>query len=179
MKIMLLGSLPKGDEARKDFVDWKKDYEGKLLEAIPNSKILHGDLISDKEGPEVVVGHDLWLAKHSDVVLINATSKIGAGTAQEMVLAKYFKKPVVSILPRDTHHRRSNITFLGETVEDWIHPFIFVSSDFVAESIDEAISWIKDSEGKKIKDFSVFEKEISVFETKLPNSVKEYLKRGW
>ncbi|MEX0616273.1 MAG: hypothetical protein WD231_00505 [Candidatus Woykebacteria bacterium] len=179
MKIMLLGSLPKGDEARRSFIDWKKDYEEKILKEIPDAQIVHGDLISDKEGPEIVVGHDLWLVKHSDVIIVDARAKIGAGTAQEMVLAKYFKKAVISILPKNTHHRRSNVIFHGETVEDWIHPFLYICSDFISETIEEAIKRIKGSSGKNVKDFSVFEKEIKTFETKLPDVVKEYLKRGW
>ncbi len=150
----------------------------KILKEIPNVQILHGDLISDKEGPEIVVGHDLWLVKHCDVIIVDARTKIGVGTAQEMVLAKYFKKAVISILPKDTHHRRSNVVFHGKTVKDWIHPFIFVCSDFIAESIEEAIEWMRSSKSKNIKDFSIFERKIKTFETKLPIVVKEYLKRG-
>lgn len=180
---MLLGSLPKGDEARKTFKDWKKEYTDKLSKEILNIEFLHGDLISDKEGPETVVGHDLWLIKHTDIIIVNATSKVGAGTSQEMVLAKYFKKPVISILSKDSHHRRPNVVFHGTKVEDWIHPFIYISSDFIAETIEEAIKWVKEFQANprkvKVKDISIFEKDISYFEDKLPNVVKEYLNRGW
>ena len=57
LKIVLLGSLPKGDEARKTFADWKQEYIEKIKHTIPEAIFIHGDLISDKEGSEVVVGH--------------------------------------------------------------------------------------------------------------------------
>ena len=178
---MLLGSLPKGDEARNDFFDWKAEYVKKIQNVVPEALFLHGDLISDKEGAEVVVGHDLWLIKGANIVIVNASSKIGAGTAQEIVLAKKFKKPVISIIPKDIHHRRSNIVFHGTKIKEWIHPFLDVSSDVVVENIDEAIRWIKSfrSRPKKIKDFSVFDKAIAKFEKRPAKNVREYKSQGW
>ena len=90
VKIALLGSIPKGDEARENFVDWKTEYTQAINSAISGAIFLNGDLISDSVGSELVVGHDLWMIKHADIIVVNAPAKIGAGTAQEMVLAKYF-----------------------------------------------------------------------------------------
>lgn len=180
---MLLGSIPKGDEERKTFIDWKKDYIEKITKEIPNVEFLHGDLISDKVGPELVVGHDLWLIKHADIVIVHAVSKLGVGTAQEMVVAKGFKKPVVLVIPKNTHHRKSNVVFCGVLIKDWIHPFLFISSDFIAEDIEAVISWIEsyihNPKTFKIKNISVFDKAISDFEKDLKDIVKEYKGRGW
>lgn len=183
MKIILLGSIPKGDEIRKKWTDWKTDYIEKISKSIPNANFLHGDLISDKEGPEVVVGHDLYLIKHSDIAIVHAVEKIGAGTAQEILLAKKFGKPVIAIIPKDSHHRKSNIIFHGTTIKDFINPFLFISTDYVAESIYDAIKWIKkyheNPTSFKIKDFSVMEDNIKVFSKKFPNLIKKYKSQGW
>jgi len=94
--------------------------------------------------------------------------KIGAGTAQEIVFAKHLRKPVVIVIPKDTHHRKTNAAFHGVTVEDWIHPFLYVSSDYVAESPEDAARWILDfnTDGgvSQVKDFSVFEQAIEHYE---------------
>ena len=181
MKVVLLGSLPKGDQVREDWVDWKTTYIGTLTQAVPGIMILHGDMISDNVGPEIVVGHDLWLIKHSDICVVDASQKLGAGTAQEMVLAKLYKKPVVTVLPKDTYHRRSNITFDGIEMNEWIHPFIVVASDYIANNIDEAAAWLNTyaSNPKKlnIKDINVFEAAISRFENKFPDIVSDYTSR--
>lgn len=179
LKITLLGSIPKGDKERKSWADWKTEYIEKISRAIPQAKFLHGDLISDNVGPDLVVGHDLWLIKNSDIIIVHATTKIGAGTAQEMVIAKYFQKPLVTVMPKNTHHRRSNVTFSGTLIPDWIHPFIFTSSDYVAEGIDQAILWIKqflkNPKKIKVKNISIFDDKITLFEKKLSNIAKSYL----
>ncbi|MFA6354109.1 MAG: hypothetical protein WCX12_00245 [Candidatus Paceibacterota bacterium] len=181
VKITLLGSLPKGDEARKQFKDWKIEYEEKIRATIPNSNFLHGDLVSDTIGPELVVGHDLWLIKNSDIIVVNASSKIGAGTAQEILYAKYCKKPVVSVLPKNTHHRRSNVVFQGTAIEDWIHPFIFVSSDYIAETLEDAANWIAlfIKTPTPVKGITIFEEVTKQFEKEFPDIVSEYKNKGW
>lgn len=178
VKIVLLGSIPKGDEARENFADWKTEYIKKINQAIPGADFLYGDLISDKFGLEAVVGHDLWLIKRAGVVIVNASTKVGAGTAQEMVIAKKFGKPVISVIPKDTHHRRSNVKFGGENIEDWIHPFLYISSDYVAESIDAAVIWLKNyfRNPTTPKDISIFDKAIENFEKNFPEMVNKYKK---
>ncbi len=183
MKIILLGSIPKGDEVRKNWTDWKTEYIEKLNKDIPDANFLHGDLISDKEGAEAVVGHDLYLIKHSDIAIVHATSKIGAGTAQEILIAKQFNKPVIAVIPKDSHHRKSNVVFHGTLIEDFINPFLFISTDYVAESIEDAIKWIKNytksSKSTKIKDLSIMEKCIDTFEKQFPELTTKYRNQGW
>lgn len=164
MKIALLGSIPKGDDIRTGWTDWKDEYRQVVQKVLPNVHFVDGDAISDNAGPEMVVGHDLAMIKQADICVVDARSKIGAGTAQEIVFAKHLKKPVVIVIPKGTHHRKTNITFHSVTIKDWIHPFLYVSSDYVAESPADAARWIADfivNDGTiQIKDFSAFEQAI-------------------
>jgi len=166
LKICLLGSIPKGDDVRKEWKDWKVEYKEKLSQ-IPNVEFTDGDAWRDETKALQLVGHDTYLVKTADIVIIDARKKIGAGTAQEMVIAKYFQRPVISILPRDTHHRRSNIIFDGTKVNEWIHPFIFTFSDLIVEKIDDYIEWIKEfnknPQSKKIKDITIIDKAIASY----------------
>lgn len=183
IKIALLGSMPKGDATRSTWTDWKQEYISKIQVALPQAVFLHGDLISDSAGPEMVVGHDLWLIRQSDIVIVNASEKVGAGTAQEMILAKYFHKPVVSVLPRNTHHRKDEVVFHGTIVHDWMHPFLKVSSDNISETIEDAIAWIQKyvSANKEYvaKDITVFDELIGNFENQEKEMVDAYCKNGW
>jgi hypothetical protein len=171
MKIVLLGSIPKGDDVRKGWTDWKVAYMDAIKKIIPKVTFIHGDTISDNAGPEMVVGHDLSQIKQADICVVDAREKIGAGTAQEIVIAKHLKKPVVIVIPKNTHHRRTNITFHDVTLEDWIHPFLYLSTDYVADSIEDAARWIDEyanSDSKiPVKDISVFEKAIDHYESSL------------
>lgn len=171
MKIVLLGSIPKGDDVRKGWTDWKVTYMDHIKKVVPDATFIHGDAISDNAGPEMVVGHDLAQIKQADICVVDARQKIGAGTAQEIVIAKHLKKPVVIVIPKDTHHRRTNITFHDVTLDDWIHPFLYLSTDYVAESIEDAARWVgdyvKSDQNIQIKDLSVFEKAIEHYEKRL------------
>jgi nucleoside 2-deoxyribosyltransferase len=169
MKIALLGSIPKGDSVRRDWTDWKEAYKQTIQKVLPEAEFVDGDAISDNAGPIMVVGHDLAMIKNADMCVVDARSKIGAGTAQEIVIAKHLKKPVVSVIPKDTHHRKTNITFHGVTLEDWIHPFLYVSSDYVADSIEAAAQWVakyanSDKATQSVKDLSIFEEAIEHYE---------------
>jgi len=165
-KIILLGSIPKGDDARKIWSDWKIGYR-KCLSRLDNVEFTDGDVWKDESNPNLVVGHDLSLVKESDLVIVNAESKIGAGTAQEIIVAKYFHKAVVTVIPKNSHHRKSNITFDNRLIKDWIHPFLLTSSDLIVESIEDSISWIKEyqqkPETKAVKDISFIDSAISEF----------------
>ncbi len=138
MKVVLLGSIPKGDDIRTGWVDWKLPYIKIIGDLLPSTEFIHGDSISDNAGAEMVVGHDLSMIKQADVCVVDAKEKIGAGTAQEMVIAKYFSKPVIIVIPKDTHHRKSKVAFHGVTMDEWVHPFLHISSDFAASSMVSA-----------------------------------------
>lgn len=183
MKITILGKVPKGDAVRETWFDWKREYIDKIREILPNASALHGDHIKDDAGSELVVGHDIWTVKHADVVVVDAREKIGAGTAQEMIMAKYYKRPLVTVIPTDTHHRKSNITFNGVVIKDWVHPFLEVTSDYVATDIEDAVFWIKryceSGAGIPIKGIDVIEAAVAHFESELPDIVSKYRSQGW
>lgn len=165
IRIFLATKIPKGKEAEK-VTNVSEDII-KEVENIQNVEVIRGqnrDL--DESDFLLIFGHDCRHIKNSDLVIVDAREKIGAGTAQEMLIAKYFKKPVITILPKDTHHRRSNFEINGKVVEDWIHPFIHSTSDIIVESYKELTKQIKEiSEGKvKIKDIGIIDKSIEYYE---------------
>ena len=76
------------------------------------------------------------------------------------MIAKYFRKPVIVVLPKDSFHRRSDICIHNQKIKDWIHPFIYGFADFIIESIDE-IKHIKDRiSSAKVKDITEIDKGI-------------------
>src|SRR3989344_193717 len=100
LKICLLGSIPKGDEIRKSWRDWKINYKNSLSK-IDGIEFVDGDAWKEEEKSFLVFGHDSYLIKSSDIIIVNAEAKLGAGTSQEMIIAKYFSKPVITVLPKD------------------------------------------------------------------------------
>lgn len=142
-KIYLAGKVPKGSD-EKDVLDWRCQYY-ETLENIDFLTPINDGL--DYSKPEIVFGHDCFLIEESDAIIVDASRKLGAGTAQEMVIAKYYNRYVFTVLPKDTHHRRPMLNFDGESiVDDWIHPFVYASSDRIFISHDECIDYVKGAE---------------------------------
>ncbi len=166
LKICLLGSIPKGDDARNTWKDWKVEYKEKLSK-IPDVEFIDGDIWRDETKPMQLVGHDAYLVKTADIIIVNCKEKLGAGTAQEIVIAKYYARPVITILPKGTHHRRTNIVFDGKLIDDWVHPFILTLSDLVVENVDDCVGWLnefsKNPKSKNIKDISIIDEAIDSY----------------
>ncbi len=161
MKIYLAGSVPKGAEEEKDFVNWRLKYKEILEDFFDAEFIMPDSGEMDESDFLLIVGKDSKSIKSSDLVIINAEERLGAGASMEMVIAKYFKKPVITVMPKNSHHRRPNVTFRSKFfVEDWMHPFVHVFSDFVVEDVAE-IEKIKDKIfTTPIKDISIIDKAI-------------------
>lgn len=160
-EIYLAGSVPKGDKDQENFVDWRARWEQVLTKVFEDTQIIDPYNPDLDEGDFLqVVGQDFGYIKRAFLIVINAEEKIGAGTATEMVVAKYFKKPVVTVLPKNTHHRRSNIVFHGKLVEDWIHPFIWAFSDFIVESVGSIEKLKEQLDSCEVKDITVVDQAI-------------------
>lgn len=159
MKIYLAGKVPKGKEV-ESFNNWREKYSQEILKSFDAEFIDPGSRTIDESDFKLVFGLDCKHIKNSDLIVFCAEQKLGAGTSQEMVIAKYFNKPVVVVLPKNTRHRRSNLEFNGKIIEDWIHPFIFSFADFIIEDISD-FSKIKDDIFKsKIKGIEVIDSAI-------------------
>ncbi len=79
----------------------------------------------------------------------------------EMVIAKHFKKGVITVLPKDSYHRRSNMTFRDtHFVEDWTHPFVHTFSDFIVESIEEVEQIKEQLLNATFKDISIIDQAV-------------------
>lgn len=163
MKVYLAGKIAKG-EGTKDLTDWRIIF-AEVLHAIGDVEVLSPENSSLDEGsPVLVFGHDCSLVQECDVLIVNASTKLGVGTSQEMIIAKYLGKPVITVLPKNTHHRRSNFLINGINIEDWIHPFIFSTSDLIVEKVEDSLKWLQEykifPKGKTIKTLEIIDKSI-------------------
>lgn len=162
MKIYLAGSVPKGTAEEKEFENWRLKYIAILDTFLDADYILPNSGDMDESDYLLIVGKDSKSIQNSDLVIVNAEERMGAGTSMEMVIAKHFNKPVVTVMPKNSHHRRSNVTFQDKFfVKDWMHPFIHTFSDYVIENISEMKKIKEKIFTSPIKDISIIEKAIA------------------
>jgi nucleoside 2-deoxyribosyltransferase len=134
-KIYLAGKVAKGSEIGSA-KDWRSEYINRLSQDGSFEFLSPENPSLDESRPLLVFGHDCYLVRECDILIVDASAKLGVGTAQEMIIAKYFGKYVYTVLPRDTHHRRSNLKMYEFVVEDWVHPFVFAFSDRIFDDIN-------------------------------------------
>lgn len=172
MKVYLAGKIPKGKEL-DNYVDWREEYRKILSKSFPDMEYLDPDMDCanycgmTEADPFFWFGRDSCMIKESDFIIVQADRKLGAGTAQEMLIAKYFLKPVIVILPKNSHHRRNNIMMRSGFVEEWIHPFVGSTADIIVETLEESIDWISQLQKEKLENI----KTIGVID----DAIKYYL----
>lgn len=130
--------MPKGDVEAEGFIDWRKEYFEIMSQNTNDIEIIDPNEYFALRGDNVALFGALCLQiKESNLVVVNAESKLGAGTSMEMVISKYLNKPVITVLPKESAHRKSNLTFAGKEIKEWIHPFVESFSDIMVENISE------------------------------------------
>jgi hypothetical protein len=147
--IYLAGKIPKGNES-SDFSNWILEFreviEDRMKDFPEVSGIVYLDphtlSVNKLDSIEDFFGRDVHMISMSDAVIVNGTIKVGAGTAQEIMIAKYYGKPVITVIPKNSHYWR-NIIVDGSTVEvEYKHPFLFQTSDVVVEDFQQAAVWL-------------------------------------
>jgi hypothetical protein len=145
--VYLAGKIPKGSEL-DGFSDWRSDFRRIMESRLGAFPLLQTVVFIDPHTLEAdtldsitdFFGRDAHMVSISSAVLVDAREKIGAGTAQEMLIAKYYGKPVVTVIPRGSHYWRD--TFVHGCHVEYKHPFLFETSDAVVRTFEEAADWL-------------------------------------
>ena len=115
-----------------------------------------------------VFGRDHYQVSVADFVVIDARQRRGIGVGIEMLSAKWFTKPVISIVPRNSHYRREELQWQETTIKNYIHPHLLGLSDAVVSNFAEAAQWIREflANPRPVKDMSVLTAAIDTYKQK-------------
>ena len=58
-----------------------------------------------QEYEKEAMNYDLYLVKHSDLIIVNFNSLSSIGTAQELMLAYTLNKPIIGMIPEDRYEQ--------------------------------------------------------------------------
>lgn len=147
LRVYLSGSIRKGsDDTRSSDNFWTADDEALILSKGGQRIELLNPAKTDirRQDFGLNFGCDLYLVSISDIVLVDARKEKGIGIGAEMMFAVQRGIPVITWAPPETHYRRSEVpNVFGENLKDWTHPFIFGLSDYVVDSLADAIELIR------------------------------------
>jgi len=158
--------------------EWR-DIFCKKIEKISNFKIInldpnkyHSDFDLDRANAELVFGRDCFLIKSSDVVIVNLTDDISVGGSQEMLIAKYYNKPLIGIAPTGGKFVKKEKKTKERIYKNYTHAFVKIPCDVIVENIDEAAKVLPKFFDKKqeVKTLKIIDTYVQKYKEKyLPN----------
>lgn len=146
LSIYLAGNIKKGKEDDGKLV-WTSVEQQILQKHLPNLNLVFLDPSNRKDdlSDQVsVFGRDMFQVSSSHLVLVDGRAPKGLGVGAEMMFAKTRRIPVVCWLPPNSHYHRPWINLLGQKFCDYIHPFVFNLSDYLAPTLEDAARWIQE-----------------------------------
>ena len=155
--------------------DWRDDFckelskkSGLIIKNLDPTKSDEDFYLNEKDYM-LIFGRDCFMIQLADIVIVNLTDDISVGGSQEMLIAKYFKKPLIGIAPLGGKFRKESKEIRGEEYNDYTDPFVFVPCDVIVNNIDEAAEVMKklfsEEQGKikDIKDLGIIDDALSYY----------------
>ncbi|MEK6962993.1 MAG: hypothetical protein AABX70_01105 [Nanoarchaeota archaeon] len=127
---------------------WREDV-CKTLESKSGCKILALDPTKFEPGFDLnhqnamlLVGRNSYMIQQADFVFVNLTDDISVGGSQEMLIAKHFGIPLIGLAPKEGKFNKSKEVVVGRMYTDFIHPYVKLSCDAIAETVEEVAEFI-------------------------------------
>jgi len=123
---------------RDDFIDQLENLSGLKFEHLDPTKIT-----GDQNNPALVFGADAKMISDCDVMVVYLSDDISVGGSQEILIAKYFKKPVIGLAPRGGKFNGGKKEMFGQKIENYRDPFVFTTCDVVCDDINQVAETLK------------------------------------
>ncbi len=113
---------------------------------------------------EDAFGADIYMISKSDVVIVYLSDDISVGGSQEILVAQYFKKPVIGLAHLGGKFNQKNKEIFGQKVKHYKHPFVYGTCDIVCEDIEDVAKTLKNLDKVKPKGINLIQKAADKFE---------------
>ena len=176
LKIYVAGKVSKDSTFgthywRDEFVQRLQELSGMALVSLDPAK-----KEADQNNYEESFGGDVLMISKADIIVVYLSDDISVGGSQEILVAKYFDKPVIGLAPIGGKFHSTNKEIFGQKVKDYKHPFVFATCDVVRDDIEGVADSIKNISDIKIKTLEIIKALADKYEAdNLPND--EYMKQ--
>ncbi len=146
--------------------DWRDSFCAKLetLSGVTIKNLDPTKLGCDQNDAQMVFGGDSYLISQSDVLIAYLSDDISVGGSQEILIAKYYKIPVIGLAPHGGKFNGADKEYFGEVVKNYQDPFVFSTCDVVCGTVEEVATKLKDLSSIKPKTLDI-----------IPEAVEHYL----
>lgn len=115
---------------------------------------------------EMVFGSDVHMIANVDVLITYFSDDISVGGSQEVLIAKYLKKPVIGFAPRGGKFNRGTKEVAGQIIKNYKHPFVYTTCDVVCGDIEEVADALKNLDKIKPKTIRIIDRAMERFSKK-------------
>lgn len=142
----------------KFIADLEKQSGLKLINLDPTRKEV------DQNFHEDAFGADIYLISKSDVVIVYLSDDISVGGSQEILVGKYFNKPVIGLAPAGGKFNMKNKEIFGQKIKNYKHPFVYGTCDVVCEDVQSVAKTLQKLDKIKPKTIDLIQKAADRFE---------------
>lgn len=134
-----------------------------IINLDPTKKL--GDFNLNQNNSRLMFGRDCFMIKSADLVVTYLSDDISIGGSQEMLIAKYFHKPLVGIAPREGKFNKSMSEIGGQKYHNWVHPFVSVPCDKIVEDTAGLARFIRTHQWtEKNKTLSIIDNSVDYYQ---------------
>lgn len=166
LKIYVAGKMSKhsgfaSHSWRDDFLQQIHDLTGLKFISLDPTKATkdYGDL-------EMIFGSDVHMISQIDVMVVYLSDDISVGGSQEILIAKYFRKPVIALAPLGGPFNGGIKEVSGVVIKDYKHPFVYSTCDVVCGTVEEVAEALKNLDEIKPKTIEVIDQAMGKFHEK-------------
>lgn len=136
---------------------WRDEF-CEQLEKMTDMSLEHLDPLSGEAGGVPLTGQEIFkkdckLIAQCDVFIIFLSDDISVGGSQEILIARYFNKPVIAYAPYGGKFNNATREMFGRTVTDYKDPFVFSTCNKVCGTIEEVAQELKSYKSIQLEDF--------------------------
>lgn len=146
---------------------WRDEF-CKKLQRLSGRALINLDPLNGQGGitdPAEIFKKDCKLINKADVFLVYLSDDISVGGSQEILIAKYFSKPVIGFAPIGGKFNGSRREMLGVVIENYKDPFVFSTCDVVCGTVEEVATALREFEKIKPKNITLVDDAISSGDT--------------
>lgn len=136
LKVYVAGKVAKDSQFGKHH--WRDEFVAEL-EKLSGLKLENLDPLAGQTAtmaPKEIFAKDCRLIADADVLIVYLSDDISVGGAQEILIARYLKRPVIGLAPRGGKFNGATREMFGQTITNYQDPFVFTTCDFVCDSIE-------------------------------------------
>lgn len=164
MKVYVAGKMSAHSEFSSH--EWRDEFLSELSELSGISFVSYDPTLGTKDyqDSELVFGSDVHMISQVDLVIVYLSDDISVGASQEILIAKYYSKPVIAFAKPGSKFKVPSKEIAGTIIKDYRHPFVYSTCDLVCEDMEELAEALKHIDEMEVKTLDIIKNANARFE---------------